>query len=95
MAHSEETGGAPDAEELHDYATQAATASSKLATGLAAVGADPQAAQACEKMSEIFTKIGSGLAKGMKEAPPEPAHTMDTAMQATMAERAQAAGPPA
>jgi hypothetical protein len=90
MAHSEDTGGAPDAEELHDYANEAQQCCSKLSTGLAQAGEDPQTVQAVEKIAEILGKIGAGLAKGMKQAEPEPAHTMDSAMQETLAERAAA-----
>jgi hypothetical protein len=41
-------------------------------------------------MAELVRKLASGLAKGMKESEPEPSHTMDSAMEATMAERAAA-----
>jgi hypothetical protein len=100
MAHSEETGGPADPEELHDIATQAVTCLSKLSTALAQAGAPDAVVQALDKMGEVVGKISDGLAKGMKEAEPEPAHTMDSAMQATMAERAaakqnaDAGGPP-
>jgi len=90
MAHSEETGGAPDAEELTDLANTAQECLSKLATGLAQIGAPPEVAQGIEKMVEIVGKISSGLSKGMKDAPPEAPHTIDSAMEATMAERAAA-----
>ncbi len=94
MAHSEDTGGAPDPEELHDAATQAEAALEKLATGLGQVGAPPETVQAFSKMADIVRKTASGLAKGMKESEPEPAHTMDSAMEETMRERA-ASQPPA
>jgi hypothetical protein len=90
MAHSEDTGAAPDSEELHDCAVAAEQNVEKLSTGLAQAGADEQTVQALSKIADILRKIGSGLAKGMKEAPPEPAHTMDSAMQETMADRARA-----
>jgi hypothetical protein len=90
MAISEETGGPPDAEELHDHAVTAEEALEKLSTGLAQIGGDDQTVQALSKMAEITRKIASGLAKGMKEAPPEESHTMDSAMQDTMRERAAA-----
>ena len=68
----------------------------KLATGLGQLGADPQTVQAFSKMAEITRKTAVGLAKGLKEQPAEPAHTMDSAMADTMRERANAraqAGP--
>src|SRR5687767_14384511 len=88
MATSEETGGAPDAEELHDHAVKAEGHIEKLATGLGQVGAPDETVNGLTKVAEILRQIGSGLAKGMKEAPPEEAHTMDSAMEDTMRERA-------
>lgn len=96
MAASEDTGGRPDTEELHDAAMQAEAGLEKLATGLGQLGADPQTVQAFSKMAEITRKTATGLAKGLKEQPAEPAHTMDSAMADTMRERAAAraqAGP--
>ena len=90
MAHSEDTGAAPDTEQLHDAATQAEQGLEQLATGLGQQGAPPETIQALTKMAEIVRTIASGLAKGMKEQAPEPAHTMDSAMAETMRERAAA-----
>jgi hypothetical protein len=90
IARSEDTGAPPDAEELHDLATQAESCVEKLATGLGQAGQDPQLVTNLGQMADILRQIGSGLAKGMKESEPEPAHTIDTAMQETMRERAAA-----
>lgn len=90
MAHSEDTGGAPDTEELYDTCHQAQQLLEKAATGLGQINADPQMVQAVGKMADILGKICDGLAKGLKEQAPEPAHTMDSAMAETMRERSAA-----
>lgn len=96
MAHSEDTGAAPDTEQLHDHAMEAEKALEQLATGLGQIGAAPEAVKAVSQMAEVVRKIGTGLAKGMKAEPAEPAHTphtMDSAADEMMAERN--AAPPA
>lgn len=97
MAHSEDTGGPPDTEELYDTCHQAQQLLEKASTAITGLG-DQQTGQALGKMADIVGKISDGLAKGMKEQAPEPAHTMDSAMAETMRERTnaqQAAAPPA
>lgn len=87
--------GVPDTESAHDCAVRAEKALEQLATDLGQLGAEPQAVEAVSQMADVVRKIGTGLAKGMKEQPAEPAHTMDSAADAMMADRQAAAGPPA
>ena len=82
----------PDTEEVHDYAVEASKCLEQRATGLGQLGADPGAVEAVSKMADVTRKIASGLAKGMKEQEAAPAHTMDSAADEMMAERA---APPA
>jgi hypothetical protein len=90
-----ETTTPPDVEELYDLCKDAEKLLEKVATGLGQVGAAPEAVEAVSKMADVVGKICNGLAKGMKEAPAEPAHTMDSAADEMMAERRASAGPPA
>lgn len=90
MAHSEDTGGAPDTEELYDKCKQAEKLLEQIATGLGQLGAAPEAVKAFSQMADVVEKVCNGLAKSMKEEPAEPAHTMDSAADEMMAERAAA-----
>jgi GTP cyclohydrolase I len=78
----------PDTEEVHDYAVEAEKSVEQLATGLGQMGADPGMVEACGQMADVLRKIATGLAKGMKEQEAAPAHTMDSAADEMMAERA-------
>lgn len=82
----------PDTEQVHSLATEAEKCLGQLATGLGQIGADPQAVDAITKMADVIRQIASGLAKGMKQQPAAPAHTMDTATTAMMADHAAARG---
>ncbi len=93
MAHSQDTGGAPDTEQLYDLCVEAEKKLEQIATGLGQIGAAPEAVEAVSKMADVVRKICAGLAKGMKEEPAEPSHTMASATDEMMAERA--AAPPA
>lgn len=95
MAHSEDTGGAPDTEQLYDACHQAQALLEKIATGLGQAGAAPEAVKAVSQMADVVGKICNGLAKGMKSEPAEQPHTMDTAADEMMADRRAAAAPPA
>jgi hypothetical protein len=91
MAHSEDTGGAPDTEQLYDLCKTTEKGLADIATGLGQIGAAPDAIKSVQQMGTIVGKICDGLAKSMKEEPAEPAHTMDSAADEMMAERRAAA----
>lgn len=92
MANSEDTGGPPDTEQLYDLCETAAKSLEKIATGLGQIGADPAAVKAVSQMADVVQKICNGLAKGMKSEPAEQPHTIGSATDDMMADRA---GPPA
>lgn len=94
MAHSDDTGGAPDTEQLYDLCKQAEKLLERLATGLGQVGAGDDAVKAVSQMADVVERICNGLAKGMKEEPAEPSHTVGSATDAMMAERSAAAQQP-
>ena len=94
MAHSDDTGGAPDTEQLYNDCKQAETLLHKLATGLGQVGAGTDAVQAVSQMAEVVGKICNGLAKGMKASPAEPPHTVHSATESMMADHAARQAPP-
>ena len=97
MAHSEETGGAPDTEQLYDKCKQAEKLLEQIATGLGQVGAGDDAVRTVSQIADVVGRICNGLAKGMKAEPAEPPHTVQSATDAMMADHAaaQQAGPPA
>lgn len=82
----------PDTEQLYNLCVEAEKLLEQLSTGLGQVGAAPEAVHAVSSMADVVRKICSGLAKGMKESPPEPAHTMDSAAEEMMADHAAARG---
>ncbi len=95
MAHSDDTGGAPDTEQLYDLCVQTEKNLEQIATGLGQIGAAPDAVEGISKMAGVVRNLCTALAKSMKEEPAEPSHTMDSAADEMMQERAAAQQPPA
>jgi plasmid stabilization system protein ParE len=85
---------------LHEYAVNAEENLEKLATGLAAAGADPAAIKTVERMADVTRKLVKALGKGQEqtgdaeppppEQPPAPAPRPRTIQSATEELRADA-----
>lgn len=77
-------------EELHDHAVQVEKHAEQLATGLAKLGAAEEAVKFYTQVAEQSRRVATGLAKNMKDEPPEeeqPAGSMDEAADRMMARR--------